>query len=202
VFLELAIAFLATVPGAAAYGFLFLLLSGAGIGAPLSQDMLLLASASPPLSHLLQWLPAAVVAWSAIVAGDALSFFTGRHYGARWLRRPWAARLVAPERLPGAEAALRRVGAVACFVTRFLPGQRATLFFAFGSLRLPWRPFLVGNGLAALVQVPLFLWGAHALGWQWQQLRAPFDRADDVLTAVVLLVLLVLWLRGRRPARA
>ena len=197
-FLDIFLALLATLQGAAAYGMAGWLLFAAGIGAPLSQDVLLLASAK---LGAIQPLPLAIVAWLALVAGDALSLWIGHRYGARWIRRPWAARIVAPERLPALEEKMRRHGAVLAFVTRFLPGQRATLYFLFGTLRLPYRTFFLADGVAALIQVPLFVYGIRALGWSWQALQPRFDQADNVLTLLLLAVLAVWWLRERRRAR-
>lgn len=197
-FLDIALDVLRSLQGASAYFLLFVLLVGSGIGAPFAQDIVLLAAAAFTWQGGLQLAPMLLVAWAGVVAGDLVTLFTGHHYGARWVRQPWAARWVAPERLPAAEAFMRRWGGAFSFVTRFLPGQRATLFFVAGTLRVPYRSFLIANGLAAAVQVPLFAYGARALGWQWQALREPFGRADDVLTLFVLAGLLALWLRLRR----
>ena len=198
VFLDLLLGLLATLHGAEAYAMAAWLLFAAGIGVPLSQDTLLLASAR---LGSMEPLPLMMVAWLGVVAGDALSVWIGRRYGARWIRKPWARRIVSQERLPELEGKMRRYGFVLSFATRFLPGQRATLFFIFGTLRLPYRTFFLADGLAAWIQVPLFVHGARSLGWQWQALRPRFDRADDILTLAVLAVLVAWWLRERRRAR-
>lgn len=190
----------ATLHGAGAHGLLFLLLALAGIGAPWAQELVLLAAAGLTLqSGGLHPLAVAVTAPLGMLAGDAISVALGEHYGARWIRRPWAARLVPPHRLPGLEEGMRRHATLASFVTRFLPGQRGTLFFIAGALRVPWRPFLVADGLAALVQVTLALFAARVLGWRWQALRLPLERADDVLTVALVAALVAWWLRARRP---
>jgi membrane protein DedA with SNARE-associated domain len=59
----------------------------------------------------------------------------------------------------------------------------------------------MADALAALVQVPLFVFGAQWRGWSWQSLREPFDHADDLLTLALVIVLLVWWLRARRAVR-
>lgn len=191
---DLFFSFLQSLQGTAAYELLFVLLFLCGIGAPISQDILLLAAATLPLAAV----PLLVVAWLGLLAGDALTFYLGHHYGARWVRRPWAARFVPPDRLPAMEAFMRRFGAPFTLVTRFLPGQRNTLFFVAGTLRLPYRTFFLWDGVAAALHVAVLVYGARALGWRWQSLQAPFSRADDVLTAALVLVLFALWLRGRR----
>jgi membrane protein DedA with SNARE-associated domain len=199
VFLDIFLTLLATAQGAAAYGMAAFLLFASGSGAPISQDVLLLASAEV---GRLQPVPLAALAWVAVLAADALGMFVGHRYGSRWIRMRWAAHFVPPQRLPAIEAFVHRHGFLLAFVTRFLPGQRATLYFAYGTLRLPYRTFFLADGLAALIQVPLFLWGASQLGWQWQALRPRFDRADDLLTgALALLVLVALWRRGPGDSR-
>jgi membrane protein DedA with SNARE-associated domain len=197
-FQDLALAVLASLRGAEAHSLLFLLLAVGGLGAPWSQDIVLLAAAAITLQGGLD--PAAVmgVGVLGVLAGDALSLWFGRHYGARWIRRPWAAKFVPPERLPALEEGMRRYGALLAFVTRFLPGQRGTLYFVAGSLRLQWPVFLWADTAAALVQVPLFLYGVRALGWQWTALGDAFGHADDLLTLLLVIVAVAWWVRARR----
>jgi hypothetical protein len=50
--------------------------------------------------------------------------------------------------------------------------------------------------------VALLTYGVNALGWRWQQLQAPIDHVDDLLTGALVLLLVMGWLRARRRARA
>nr|WP_283254215.1 VTT domain-containing protein [Ramlibacter paludis] len=137
------------------------------------------------------------IAWLAVIGGDLLTFWTGRHFGARWVRRPWAARIVPPQHLPALEERVRRWGPLAAFVTRFLPGQRTTVFFLLGTFRMPYRQMVVFDAFAALVQVPLAFYGVRALGWQWQRWRGPVDKVDTLLTVALVLVLIAAWQKGQ-----
>jgi membrane protein DedA with SNARE-associated domain len=203
VFQELALGLLPSLHGPAGYALLFLLVASAGLGAPWAQDVVLLAAAeSAWRSGGPQPLVVAATAWAAILAGDALSVWFGHRYGARWVRRPWAARFVPPQRLPGLEEGMHRHAALLTFVTRFLPGQRGTLFFIFGSLRMPWRPFLMAEALAALVQVAIAQVGTRAFGWSWQGFSAPVEAADNVLTLALVLGLVAWWVRARTGERS
>jgi membrane protein DedA with SNARE-associated domain len=197
VFLELFLGALPTLPLLASYALLLFLLVAAGIGGPLSQDVLLVAAAGIGSYQLV---PLLLVAWVGVMAGDALSVWLGRRYGARWIRRPWAARFVPPERLPALEEAMARWAGVGSFVARWLPGQRAALFFIFGTLRMRYRPFWLGAGLAALVQVALYVAAARMLRWDWRALAPRFDAVDTALSVVLVIVLVVWWMRGRRRA--
>ena len=84
-FLEIVLGLLATMQGAAAYAVAGWLLFSAGVGAPLGQDVLLLATAR---FGSFETLPLMIVAWLGILAGDALSMWVGHRYGARWIRKP------------------------------------------------------------------------------------------------------------------
>jgi membrane-associated protein len=202
VFQELALGLLPSLHGPSGYALLFLLVATAGLGAPWAQEIVLLGGAGWAWAPGgLQPLAVAATAWLAILAGDALSVWFGHRYGARWVRRPWAARFVPPQRLPGLEEGMRRQAALLSFVTRFLPGQRGTLFFIAGSLRVPWRPFLAADALAALVQVAIVQVGTRSFGWSWQAFSAPVEAADNVLTLALVLGLVAWWVRARRLAR-
>jgi membrane-associated protein len=197
-FFDIMLVLLQSLHGLPVYAMVFAVLLLSGIGAPWGQDAMLLAVASFAMQRGMDPVALTLAAWVAIVAGDALSVFLGHRYGTRWVRRPWAASFVPRQDLPALEARTRQVGPWLSFVTRFLPGQRGTIFFLAGTLRLPWRAFFIGNGLAAAVQVPLYVVGVRSLGWRWQDLRSPFEWADNLLTIALLGVLLAAWLRVRR----
>jgi membrane-associated protein len=191
---------LQTLQGPPAYGLLFTLLFLAGLGSPVSQDVLLLLAGELTLQGAVQLIPLAVIAFAALLLGDTLTFWTGRHYGARWIRRPWAARLVPPDRIPGMEAVVHRFDAPLAFITRFLPGQRGSLFFIAGTLRMPYRTFFLWDSLAAILHVGLLLYAARSLGWRWERFQGPFATADNLLTAALMITLIVLWFRAGRTS--
>ena len=195
---ELVLGVLSSLQGQRLYELVFVLLFLCGTGAPLSQDLVLLGAAGLTLIGNLQPVPLVVVAAAGLLLGDLFTFWVGHHWGAAWVRRPWAARFVPPDRLPAMERAASRHAFASSIVTRFLPGQRSTLFFVAGTLRMPYRPFLLGDGLAALVHAGGITYGVRALGWRWTTLRAPLARADDVLTGVLVLLAVALWMRARR----
>ena len=187
-FLDIVLSVLATLRGGDAYFLLFALLFACGIAGPISEDALLLAAATFGSQGGMQPFAMMLVAWLGLMAGDTLTFWTGRGWGARWIRRPWAQRFVPPERLPGLEAGVRRWGPVLAFITRFLPGQRTTLFFVF-------------NGVAAPIYAPVLVFGVRLLGWDWQRWRGPLESVDNGLTLLSVVVIVGwCWSAGRRRA--
>lgn len=199
-FLDIVLSVLATLHGSDAYILFFALVFACGIAGPISEDALLLAAATFASQGGMQPFAMMLVAWLGLMAGDTLTFWTGHRWGARWIRRPWAQRFVPPERLPGLESGVRRWGPVLAFVARFLPGQRTTLFFAYGTLRMPYSTFFIFNGVAALIYVPVLVFGVRLLGWDWRHWRGPLDSVDNWLT-LLSIVVIVGWSWSARRRR-
>lgn len=200
---ESALAFLQSLQGLPAYALLFALLFSCGIGAPINEDILLLAAAALTLKGIMDPVPLMVVAWFGLVAGDALIFHWGHRFGARLLRQRWAARIVPEERLVAMQQTMQRYGPAYIFVVRFMPGVRTALFFAAGSLKMPYRHLFLFDGLAALVELPLLVYGVRYVGGNWQQILAAMGQFQGWLVGGVLVLAVGLWLRWRvRSSRA
>jgi len=198
---DTALAFLQTLQGFPAYALLFALLFSCGIGAPINEDILLVAAAALTLKGIMDPLPLMVVAWFGLIAGDALVFHWGRRFGTRLLAHRWAARVVSPERLAATQATMRRFGPGYIFVVRFLPGIRTALFLAAGSLKMPYRHLFVFDGLAALVELPLLVYGVRYVGGNWQHIMEVLGQFQGVLIAGLALLAVAVWLSSRRARR-
>ena len=195
-------AFLQSLQGVPAYALLFALLFSCGIGAPMNEDIVLLAAAALTLKGVMEPVPLMVVAWFGLVLGDALVFHWGHRFGTRLLRHRVAARIVSEARLSALQDTMRRYGPAYIFVVRFLPGVRTALFLAAGSLKMPYRHLFLYDGLAALVELPLLVYGVRYVGGRWQEIMDLVGRFQGVLVAAVVVVVLALWLVGRhRNAR-
>lgn len=153
---------------------------------------------------------------SGSVTGAMVKFVLGRRYGAAWL----AARLnrlgrgrrgasdVAIESLEHrVEAAYRRFGWAAIFVSRLVPGVRAVVPIAAGALRLPVVEVLGIFSLASALWYGLIVWIAFRIGSDWAALRLRMEvllRDIGLGASVLALVLAVLvwrWWRARHRSR-
>ncbi|RYF40728.1 MAG: DedA family protein [Comamonadaceae bacterium] len=195
--MDSAMAFLQSLQGAPAYALLFAVLFSCGIGAPMNEDIVLLAAAALTLKGVMEPVPLMVVAWFGLVAGDALVFHWGHRYGTRLLRHRFAARIVSEARLVSLQDTMRRYGPAYIFVVRFMPGVRTALFLAAGSLKMPYRHLFIYDGLAALVELPLLVYGVRYVGGRWEEIMALVGRFQGALVAAVVVVVLALWLLGR-----
>jgi membrane protein DedA with SNARE-associated domain len=194
-------AFLQSLQGFPAYALLFALLFSCGIGAPMNEDILLLAAAALTLKGVMEPVPLMIVSWFGLVLGDALVFHWGHRFGARLLRHRYFARVVPEARLASLQDTMRRYGPGYIFVVRFMPGIRTPLFFAAGSLKMPYRHLFIYDGAAALVELPLLVYGVRYVGGRWEEILALMQRFQGVLLPVFVLLVIGVWLLARRRAK-
>lgn len=200
---ESALASLQSLQGFPAYGLLFLLLFSCGIGAPINEDILLVAAAALTLQGIMDPVPLMIVSWFGLIAGDALVFHWGHRFGTRLLEHRHARRIVSEQKLASAQETMRRYGPGYIFVVRFMPGIRTVLFLAAGSLKMPYRHLFIYDGLAALVELPLLVYGVRYVGGNWKQIMEVVGQFQGVLVAGVVVLLLAVWMFARwRRAKA
>jgi membrane protein DedA with SNARE-associated domain len=82
-----------------------------------------------------------------------------------------------------------------------MPGMRTALFFAAGSLRMPYRYMLLYDGAAALVELPLLVYGVRYVGGRWEEILALIQRFQGFLLSGIALVVLIVWLYSRARSK-
>ena len=130
------------------YPAVILLCWACGLGAPLSEDLILLfggalvaRGASFPLM--------ALSAFVGQLGGDLMLFSIGRRWGPAAFRLPGLRSWFTPERLAALEAKFARQGGWLIAVARFLPGMRTPTYLVSGLSQYPRSRFLAVDGLAA-----------------------------------------------------
>ncbi len=200
--MDAALQYLQTLQGLPAYGLVLGLLVACGIGAPMSEDLVLLIAAALTLTGVMDPLPLIAVAWVGVITGDALVFHWGHRYGARLWDSRNGRRLMPPGRLLALQDRVRRSGPFSLFMFRFVPGIRTALFFAAGSLKLPYRQLLLFDGAAALIELPLLVYSVRFVGGRWHEILALFERFQGAVVVTLLGVVGAWMLLGWRRARA
>jgi membrane protein DedA with SNARE-associated domain len=183
-----------SLEGFPAYALAFGLLVGSGFGLPINEDILLLGAAALTLKGVMDPIPLIAVAWFGVVAADTLIFHWGHQFGTRLLRHRFFARLMPPRRLASMQAAMLRYGPGYIFLARFMPGVRSALYFAAGSLKLPYRHQLIFDGAAAAVELPLLVYGVRYVGGRWDDILAVVEQFQFFLVPGILLLVLGVWL--------
>ncbi|HEX7341419.1 MAG TPA: DedA family protein [Rhodanobacteraceae bacterium] len=140
------------------------------IGAPLPEDITLVAGGViAGLGYANVHLMCAL-AFVGVLAGDLTMFALGHHFGARLLRWRLVARLVTPARYAIVQQKFERYGNRLLFAARFLPGLRTPIYITAGlTHRVPaWR-FALFDGAAAVISVPVWVYlgyfGANNHAW-------------------------------------
>ncbi len=200
-FLSSVMAWLQSLQGLPAYALLFGLLFGSGFGLPINEDILLLGAAALTLRGVMEPVGLIATAWCGVVIADLLLFHWGHIFGARLLRHRLLSRWLPQERLMALQATMVRYGAGYIFVARFMPGVRSALYFSAGSLKMPYRYMLIFDGAAALVELPLLVYGVRYVGGRWEDIAAALQGYQGYLAPVLLVVALIAWMLLRVRSR-
>ena len=178
------------------------------IGVPIpGETMLLLASfyaaSDPQLNIVLVILCASIGA----IVGDNIGYYVGRTGGRAFVARFGRFFFVKMEQLAVAEQFFQRHGAKTVFFGRFVSILRIFSAFLAGMNRMPWRTFLLYNGLGGII------WSTYVglLGYiAGHYLHQHFDQVESVartigwlgLGVVVVIMLGAIFLIRRRIAKS
>lgn len=167
---------------------LVLVLMACGLGLPLPEDIPLILSGWLVHRGLADSLAVMmVVGIFGVLAGDSIIFGLGWRYGESIVEHRFTRRLISPERLRWAESWFQKRGARLIFLGRFMPGARAVLFVTAGIFRISYLKFVLIDGFAALISVPLWIWAGWRFGREAERLAG--GNAKWMVFGVIALVL-------------
>lgn len=175
-----------------------------GLGLPLPEEIVLLATgyfcAKFPDRAEPAWMM--LCCGAAILVGDVIPFLAGRTFGTRLLRLRWLRYVVTRKRLMDFDRWFRRRGDLVIVIARFLAGIRVVAFFTAGTMKMPWRRFLLLDGMGIALLVPLLIWGGFRSAGVIDELIDTVQSVErGILWAVIgggALVVLWYWLWRRR----
>jgi len=187
-----------------------LTLLGIGLATLASEDLACLAAGLLAARGLVPVVSAITAAFLGIFLGDMGLYLAGR-FGGRWCVGRAPLRWIISERsLDTGHEFLRKKGAMAVFITRFMPGTRLPLYVAAGIVKVPAPKIALWFMLAGLAwAIPVVsltaFFGERAVQWLLTRGTAVFPAA----LALILLMWFLLGLlvqftthRGRRILRA
>lgn len=162
-----------------------LLLSGFGL--PIPEDIpLILAGYLAYHGYADPWVLFPLT-FLAVVGADLMVFWLGRRYGHHVPKLPLMRRFLTEKRLAKTEQLLHRHGGKFMFAVRFLPGLRAPAIFTAGNFKLPYWKFLLYDGGAALLSVPLILGLAYYFAEHLEQVRVWIANGEKGVIGVIVL---------------
>jgi membrane protein DedA with SNARE-associated domain len=184
----------------------FLVLLAAGLGAPIPEEVPVVAAGVLAHEGVARWwlmLPACVL---GVLSGDTALYWIGRHWGERVLSCRPVRRVLSREREEALRAAYCRYGVTIVFTARHVIGLRAAAFLTAGIARVPFGRFLAADTAAAVVGVPVVFGLAFFFTAQLRQILADAHRVERWV-AVLALGVAAAWMarhayrRSRRLAR-
>jgi len=149
-----------------------------GLGLPVPEDIVLVVAGALGEIDGRSWMRVAGLMYVGVLAGDSMIFLAGRCLGTRLLASAWLQRILPARKQIKVERLMERYGAMALFIGRYLPGLRAPIFFSAGSMRVSYLKFLLMDGVAALVSVPIFVWLGH---WLWARFQDDLEQLNETL---------------------
>ncbi|MGW4211279.1 DedA family protein [Lentzea sp. NPDC004789] len=171
---------------------------GVGFLAPGETALLLASTAVTSVPRfVVMWLVVTVCA----VAGDSIGYYLGRRFGGR-LRDSAVVRRIGRQHWDKAGELLRRRGAWAVFVARFMPVVRTLVPASAGASKLEYRRFLPASVAGAACWSALHIGIGSAAGASAKYVESVFNGAMWVLLAVAVVVGVIVVLRRRGQVAA
>lgn len=190
----------------------FIVLIFCGLGLPIPEDIVLVAAGAIAASEGRTLVEVTFLMYAGVLAGDFITFFAGRHVGGWVLTSKWFQRILPPKKQAKVVDFFDRHGWKGLFIGRFLPGLRAPIFFTAGSMKVSYLKFLLCDGAAALISVPVFVWLGH---WLWTRFHDDLEQFHKTLSksqgyalwvglgiVFVSLVFFLPWRRKRKKLKA
>ncbi|WP_434777098.1 DedA family protein [Neisseria sp. Ec49-e6-T10] len=189
------------------YGYLavFIALLICSIGVPIPEDVTLvtggvIAGLGYANVHIMF-----IVGMAGVLIGDGIMFMAGKHYGDKVIKFRLIARVFTPARYKKMQEKFERYGNWVLFFARFMPGLRTAMFLSAGmSQKVTFARFLMMDGLAALISVPVWVYlgdiGARNIHWLKIMVHR-FQVGTFVILGLVACFVIGMWLYKRKKAK-
>lgn len=155
------ITFLSGFSGATAYAAILGILLVCGLGVPIPEDITLISAGILAALGSISYFGAMVAGFIGVLLGDCILFFIGRRFGYRVFQLSLFKKLFSEKQLQIARLRIQNNSKLICFSARFLPGLRAPIYLTAGIMGVSPLVFLLLDGIAALISVPIWI---H-VGW-------------------------------------
>lgn len=193
------ITFLSGFSGLTAYGVIFGALLVCGLGVPIPEDITLIAAGILAALKSISLTGAIVVGFVGVMAGDCFLFFLGRRFGYQVFSLPVFKSIFNEKRISQSRRKVLANSKFICFTARFLPGLRAPIFLTAGIMGVSPVTFLLLDGFAALISVPVWVY----VGWYFgsnldHTLTIALKAQKYIVISIVLLILVYILFKIRK----
>ncbi len=177
-----------------------------GLGVPVPEDITLVAGGViaglyPEINQHIMF----GVGILGVLVGDSTMFLGGRIFGYRIQRIRMFRKILSPRRFSQIQQKFKQYGLGVLFVARFIPGLRSPIFLAAGmSRRIPYHTFLLMDGFAALISVPVWVYIGYFFADNHELLMSYVHDVQSVIFALLgllLIVVIAIWAKKKIKAK-
>lgn len=184
------------------YGYIavFLVLVACGFGLPIPEDITLIAGGviCGLAAHILNVRTMLAIALLGVLVGDGAMFMLGRIVGPRVKTLPVLRSIFTEKIYKKMQDKVHRYGNRILFVSRFLPGLRAPIFITAGiSRKVPYWKFLLMDGAAALISVPIWVYAGYYFAHDLDLLISWVKKSEHFVIGGMISVLLIWFVWSR-----
>ncbi|GAA1895445.1 DedA family protein [Williamsia serinedens] len=141
-----------------------------------------------------------VVAIAGAVIGDFVGFEVGRRWGTVLLAK-LPERLVKPEHVDRGREELRKRGAIAVLVGRWIAALRALMPGLAGMSGMRLRTFVIANAIGGAIWASAVASLGYVAGSSYKTVESSLGYASEILIGVVVLAIVALVVRSRLHKR-
>ena len=181
------------------YAAVFFVLVICGFGVPIPEDLTLVTGGV--ISGMGYTNPHIMfaVGMFGVLVGDGVMFAAGRIWGQKILRFKPIARIMTPKRYEQVQEKFDKYGNWVLF----LPGLRTAVFVTAGiSRKVSYLRFIIMDGLAALISVPIWIYlgeyGAHNIDWLMAKMHSLQSGIFVILGIGAAIVAWIWWKKRQR----
>src|SRR5207248_6634303 len=169
------------------YPAMVVVLSAAGMGVPISEDLVLLIGGALAAQGVTTYWPTLAAGYFGVILGDVLIHHWGNRLGPRAYEHKLVRRVMSQEREEQLRVHFARHGFWTVVVGRHTPGLRAPIFFLSGASGIGFWKFLIADLLSAAVTVPIVVTLGYYFGEHLDEIRGLIHRVQWAVAAAVLL---------------
>ena len=175
-------------------------LSAAGLGVPISEDLTLLLGGALAAKGVTAYWPTLAAGYGGVLLGDVLIHHWGQRMGPAAYSQKWVRRVLSPERQEKLRAHFAKHGFLTIVVGRHTPMLRAPVFFLSGASNVPLWKFALADALSAAVTVPIVVTLGYLFAEHLDDIRRKIHGVQWVLGGIVAAGLIgwFIWRRRRK----
>ena len=174
------------------YVIAFAVLILCGFGLPVPEDITLVAGGLVSGLGATDVRLMLIICFAGVLIGDATMYFIGKIFGYRIQRFKPMRKVLTPERFASVQEQFSKYGIWVLFAARFMPGLRSPIFMAAGmSQRVPFIHFLLMDGLAALISVPVWIYLGYFCAQSIPELIEKVKHGQSIMHIIILAIVIV-----------